>query len=568
MKNVLFYAGILTLIAICLGCQPESEKKLVLPAADSDNGGITLPNGFGALSVVDSLGRARHLAVRDNGDIFVKMRGADSPAIIALRDTDGDGKADRQESWGEYSGTGMHIHNGYLYASSDTVVYRYKLKGEELLPEATPEVMVTGFINQRSHATKSLAFDGAGNMYVNIGAPSNACQEEARTAGSPGMDPCPQLERQAGIWKFSDSKPGQTQQGDGTRYASGIRNSVALAWNKAQNSLYALQHGRDQLSGLWGEMFTNEQNAELPAEEFLQIDEGDDFGWPYCYYDQFQEKKVLAPEYGGDGKEQGRCEGVKPPIIGFPGHMAPNDLLFYTGNQFPEKYRNGAFIAFHGSWNRAPLPQEGYYVVFVPMKDGQPAGDWEVFAENFSQLDEVKNPRDAVYRPMGLAQGPDGSLYISDSQKGKIWRVMYNPEQAAVAEKESAAQTDAESNAQEVVLTEAEQALADNGKAVYNTYCLSCHMEDGGGVPGMNPPLSHTDWVNGDKERLIKVVLNGLSDPIEINGETYSNVMAPHSDLSDKEIASVLTFVRNNFGNSSGAVSVEEVATVRANNKE
>src|SRR5690606_41546588 len=128
------------------------------------------------------------------------------------------------------------------------------------------------------------------------------------------------------------------------------------------------------------DLYTVKDNAELPAEEFLLVKKGSNFGWPYCYYDGKQQKKILAPEYGGDTKTQGRCEGVDKPIMAFPAHLAPNALLFYTGNQFPEKYKNGAFIAFHGSWNRAPEPQAGFFVVFVPMKDGEPNGEWEVFA--------------------------------------------------------------------------------------------------------------------------------------------------------------------------------------------
>ena len=112
-------------------------------------------------------------------------------------------------------------------------------------------------------------------------------------------------------------------------------------------------------------------------------------------------------------------------MIGFPGHFAPNDILFYTGDQFPEHYRNGAFIAFHGSTIRSPYSQAGYFVAFVPFKDGTPSGPWEVFADGFAGMDTIVNTTDAMHRPMGLAQGPDGSLYISDSRKGKIWRIMY-----------------------------------------------------------------------------------------------------------------------------------------------
>jgi glucose/arabinose dehydrogenase len=186
-----------------------------------------------------------------------------------------------------------------------------------------------------------------------------------------------------------------------------------------------VQHGRDQLHQFFPELYTEQQSADLPAEEFLLVHDGEDFGWPYCYYDPFQNEKVLAPEYGGDGTVIGRCEDKGKPIMAFPGHMAPNDLLFYTGDQFPEKYHHGAFIAFHGSWNRAPVEQEGYHVVFVPFDGDLPSGDWEVFADGFAGVEFVKSPRDAVHRPTGLALGPDGSLYVSDSRKGTIWRIMY-----------------------------------------------------------------------------------------------------------------------------------------------
>lgn len=436
MKNLsgaLFAITVLLIISCQTNSDSEStEMTPVLPVAAVDNGGISLTDGFGAAVVVDSLeGRVRHLAVRDNGDIYVKFaRSDDSLGVVALRDSDQDGVADQMERFGDFWGTGVRIHDGYLYATSDTEIFRYKLQDGQLLPETEKEIIVTGFPAQRSHEAKTIAFDNEGNMYVNIGAPSNSCQENNREKGSVGMDPCPILEEHAGIWRFSASEPGQSRE-SGVRYATGLRNCVAITWNDSANSLYALQHGRDQLHDMWGEIYDEKVSAVLPAEEFIQINKGDDFGWPYCYYDQIQGKKVLAPEYGGDGNEVGRCESKKDPLIGFPGHMAPNDLLFYTGNQFPEKYQNGAFIAFHGSWNRYPEPQGGYFVAFVPMENGQPSGEWEIFADGFAQLDTIVSPRDAVHRPMGLSMGPDGSLYVADSQQGKIWRIMYYGDKVA-----------------------------------------------------------------------------------------------------------------------------------------
>lgn len=399
-----------------------------LPACDLDNGDITLADGFCALVVADNLGRARHLTVNDNGDVYVRFRagGNSQGGIVGLRDTDGDGRADQQEWFDDTYGTGIAVRGDYLYFSSDVSVHRYKLSAGRLAPEGVPETIVEGLPEQRSHKPKSLAFDDSGHMYVNVGAPSNACQEKPRTKGSSGLKPCPQLERQASIWRFDAEKLGQTQQDGGHQYVTGIRVGVALAWDPESQSVYMVQHGRDQLNTLWPDYFDEKDNAEIPSEEFLRLADGANFGWPYCYHDRFQGKKLLAPEYGGDGKKVGECNQVGQPILPFPGHWAPNGLLFYTGDQFPEKYKGGAFIAFHGSWNRAPLPQGGYNVVFVAMKDGQPVSqEWDVLADGFAGQTPLERPRDARFRPSGVAQGPDGSLYISESEDGRIWRVVY-----------------------------------------------------------------------------------------------------------------------------------------------
>jgi glucose/arabinose dehydrogenase len=407
-------------------CNLSSQETPDL-AADADNGGLTLPDGFSAVIVADDLGPGRHITVKDNGDIYVSLRNLqDGKGAVALRDTTGDGKADVIKYFGSVSGTGIELHKGFLYYGADSMVVRYPFaNADDLLPGEEYEVIAGGLIDERQHAAKPFEFDGEGNMYVTIGAPSNACMEQMRTKGSPGMDPCPILEYAGGIWRFRDDVAGQDQMQDGYRYSTGIRHAVALRWNENAGKLYAVQHGRDQLHQFFPELYDEQQNADLPAEEFLMLEDGADFGWPYCYYDQQKEKKVLAPEYGGDGSETGRCETTTDPIMSFPGHIAPNDLEFYAHDQFPDRYRHGAFVAFHGSWNRAPLPQMGYNVVFVPFDGALPSGDWEVFADGFSQLDTVKSPGDAVSRPCGLATGPDGSLYVVDSRKGRVWRIFY-----------------------------------------------------------------------------------------------------------------------------------------------
>jgi glucose/arabinose dehydrogenase len=387
---------------------------------------ITLPKGFVSRVFAEDVGQGRHIAINDNGDVYVSLlRLKNGKGIVALRDTNKDGKADVIEYFGAFSGTGIGIYKGYLYVGADTIVVRYRLKPDELLPDPKAEIVARGFVHQRQHEAKSITFDNDGHLYVNVGAPSNACQTSDRTEHSPGKDPCPLLEQYGGIWRFNADQTNQDQMKDGYRYATGLRNCVALRWNPVANRLYVVQHGRDQLHEFWPETFSEDDGVNLPAEEFFLLKDGIDCGWPYCYYDDHQRKLLLGPEYGGDGKTEGRCADKEKPIMAFPAHYAPNDLLFYTGGPFPERYKNGAFIAFHGSWNRAPQQQKGYNVVFVPFSGDKPSGDWEVFADGFAGSVEIKSPADAKHRPCGLAQGPDGSLYVVEDVSGTIWKIRY-----------------------------------------------------------------------------------------------------------------------------------------------
>lgn len=395
-------------------------------ADDSTGTGITLPEGFTATVFADGVGYIRHIAVSDDGVVYGALyKARDDGGIVALKDEDSDGKADIIRYFGEGSGSGMGIRDGYLYFSTDIAVLRYKLAAGEMVPSSAPETVISGFPDQDQHAAKPFTFDGAGNIYVNIGAPSNACQQETRAEKSPGIQPCPQLEQQAGIWRYSASKAGQVHPADGHRYATGIRNGMALDWSTGADALFFATHGRDQLKMLWGDLYTDEENAELPAEEFHRADDGSNFGWPYTYWDSIKGERMVGPEYGGDGKTVSDNADYRAPLIGFPGHWAPNGLKFYTGDAFPDSYTGGAFLAFHGSWNRMPLPQGGFKVVFIPFADRAPAGDWSVFADGFAGADPLMSPGDAAYRPTGLAVGPDGALFIGADQGERVWRVTY-----------------------------------------------------------------------------------------------------------------------------------------------
>jgi glucose/arabinose dehydrogenase/mono/diheme cytochrome c family protein len=568
--------GALIFLTVIFLVQCDAPKELT---ADSfpDDGKLFLPAGFKSVGVVDSLpGRARHIAVNNNGDVYVKLRfpnrGGDG-GNAALRDTDNDGKADIIEVFGDYKadgsyGTAMRIHDGYLYFSSQLIVYRMKLTPGKLIPEGEIEEIVIDdhAHGSHEHVAKPIAFDNKGNLYVPFGAPSNACQVINRTPNSPGIDPCPLLSDHAGVWRFDANKKGQTQR-DGVRFATGLRSVVAIEWSPIDENIYVVMHGRDDLLRLWPQLFSPWQSAMLPSEELLLLKEGTDAGWPYCYYDQLQEKKVLAPEYGGDGNIVGRCSEFEKPLIGFPGHWAPNDLFFYQGDQFPERYKKGAFVAFHGSTNRAPYPQSGYFIGFIPFENGKPTGQWEVFADGFAGVDPIVNVSDAVYRPMGIAMGPDGSLYIAETEKGKIWRILYTGKKDEFGEVQLADMEKRKSNSNirtpDRVNDNLDKGVVAGGEKIYNTYCGTCHQKNGLGASGRFPSLAGTPWVLGDKSKLIEIVLNGLEGHIEVNGESFDGLMPQHSFLSDEEVANVLTFVRENFGNKASAVSAEEVSNIR-----
>ncbi len=258
---------------------------------DADNGGLKLPAGFGAITVANETGPARHIAVNANGDVYVKLNQLKSGnGIIMLKDNDSDGRAETQTGFGNFPGTGIAIKDGYLYASSDEEVFRYKFNANnEIENTASPEKIITGLTIGSQHTSKSITLDNNHNIYVNIGAPSNSCQQQDRTPGSPGQDPCPILDNAGGIWQFKSDVANQSQ-AQGTRYATGLRNVVGLDWNTNTNDLFVMQHGRDQLSFLYPDLFTDSMSAELPAEEFLHVTQGSDFGWPYCYYDHIQNK--------------------------------------------------------------------------------------------------------------------------------------------------------------------------------------------------------------------------------------------------------------------------------------
>ena len=539
-----------------------------LPTPDPDDGGITLPPGFRALVFTDNLvvgkrvGRTqenlRGLAVAANGDVYAKgLHGQ----IFALRDTNGDGRADVIEQFGPgVGGTHIMFHDGYLYHSSSTAVYRYKYIPGELVPSSPLEVIVHDLPESGGHNQKAFAFDESGHMIVEVGSPFNDYSQPDRQFGAKGYsaeEVAKFQETYGGFWQFDANKTNQTQ-ADSVRFATGIRHSLALVWQPASKNFFMAMMGRDQLNTVDPADYDALDNAERISEEFHELKPGANLGWPYSYWDPYKKARMLSPEYGGDNRKQADNPAYDKPLIAFPGHWAPLQMCLYNGTQFPEHYRNGMFLAFHGSWNRAPLPQAGYRVVFIPFDgSGMPTGQYENFAMGFAGGDET-NIRNARYRPCGVAVGPDGSLYISETEKGRIWRVIYTGE------------TNLPTMRNRILATATSQSyppiLADTpGGKVFAQVCAACHMPSGSGVPGMQPPLVGSAVVAGDTTQLINVLLQGPAKVLPADRPKFQNTMPPFGPVyKDEDIASLINYLRANFAPAAPKVTPGEIAAQRA----
>ena len=430
--------GVLSIGSSLISDQSRAGAQTKAETCPSTDSGLKLPAGFCATIFADNIGHARHMVVSPSGVVYVNTWSGDyyppgqkSPEggfLVALQDKTGSGKADTTERFGETAatggagGTGIALYKGALYAEINDRIVRYPLAGS-VVPKDPATTVVTGLPLGGDHPMHPFAITADGSMYVDVGTATNSCQLKNRTLKSPGADPCTELETRGGTWRFDANKTNQPFT-PADRYATGIRNGEGYAVDAGGKLVYVTQHGRDQLHANWPDLYKPEEEATLPAEELLLLKQGGDYGWPECYYDPFQRKLVLAPEYGGDGgKKVGVCANKIGPVADFPAHWGPNGAVFYDQKQFPAHYRNGVFIAFHGSWDRAPYPQAGYNVIFQPVAAGRCAGPCELFADGFAG--PVETPEKAVHCPSGVAVGPDGSLYISDDITGRVYKIVY-----------------------------------------------------------------------------------------------------------------------------------------------
>jgi len=571
-SRILLTLALLAVSAAVLSpCRAEAPAKAGgLPTPDPDDGGITLPPGFRALVVADNLvvdkkagktaEKLRFLAIAPNGDIYAKLYHGN---ILALRDTDGDGRADVIKEFGPGDG-GTHImfHDGWLYHSSRTAVYRYKYTPGELVPSGPMETIVHNLPAEKDHDAKAFAFDDQGHMIVEVGSPYNVFSTGDRRLGAKGKTPAEVEEFQktyGGFWRFDPNKPNQTQAADGIRWSTGHRHSLALAWHPTSREFFMVMMGRDQMNTIAPEYYDDLDNAERDAEEMHLLKEGANLGWPYTYWDPIKQARMVGPEYGGDNRKRDDNPLFDKPVVAFPAHWAPLQMCLYDGTQFPEHYRHGMFVAFHGSWNRAPRAQAGYKIAFVPFDDkGMPTGTYETFADGFPGVDYFTNTRDARFRPSGVAVGPDGSLYVSETEKGRIWRIIYTGETAPAA---GAAKSPAH-----VAAPAAAAVIGANtpGGKIYQQICAACHMANGSGVPGMQPALIGSAVVAGDTSRLINVILKGPAAVLPADREKFSNVMPPFAALyNDAQFASLVNYLRRNFAAAANEVTAGQVAAAR-----
>jgi glucose/arabinose dehydrogenase len=357
----------------------ERSKK----AEDPNLGKLQLPPGFKANLFAQGLSDARWLQMTPNGDVLLAE--AEAGKITLLRDADGDGKAEVKETFadGFQRPHGMAFVNGKFYVADALGIYSYPYRpGDTIVTGPRTEITEKGaFGVLGGHWTRNLAADSKGNIYVAIGSNGNINDHDDPHRAAVSM----------------------VQGGKLVQYATGLRNPVGITFYPGTDDLYVVVNERDG------------EGDELVPDYLTHVQKGAFYGWPYAYLGQHEEPSLK-------GKRPDLVAKAVVPDVLFRSHSAPLGLLFYTGTQFPEKYRGGAFVAHHGSWN-ASNPR-GYKLVYVPFANKKPAGGYENFALGFWTTGTA--PAGVMGRPVGLAQARDGSLLVADDVGNAVWRISYS----------------------------------------------------------------------------------------------------------------------------------------------
>jgi glucose/arabinose dehydrogenase len=340
---------------------------------------LKLPDGFRINVFRKGLGNARMLLVSDEGRVYVtRMK---EGKVTLLDDANRDGVADKQKDTDLKDVHGITIHKGHMYLATVKHLYRSKLQGDGSLGDL--EKIGTELPDGGQHPRRTIGFGPDGLLYISIGSTCNNCEES---------NP-----EHATMLRAKADGSGRTI------FAKGLRNTIGFAWHPQTQELWGMDHGSD------------DRGDDLPPEELNKIVEGGDYGWPFCYGEKIVDPIANEPK---EGNKQERCAKSLAPILGYQAHSAPIAFVFYTGSQFPKEFRNDAFVAMRGSWNR--IPATGYKVVRIRFENGKPKA-FEDFVTGFL----VQEGKAHFGRLAGLAVAKDGSLLLTDDANGVIYRVAY-----------------------------------------------------------------------------------------------------------------------------------------------
>lgn len=348
------------------------------PVAPAVPAQLAAPVGFKVTVFAAEVTGGRLMAVSPDGTLFVaRMSKGD---VVALPDRDRDGKADSVDVvLGNLTRPhSVAFNGGYLYVATNPAIVRARYANGKI--EGPAQKVADLPVSTTSHWTRTIGFGPDGKLYVSIGSSCNLCEEEDA--------------RRTTIMVYNADGSG------GRIYARGLRNAIGFDWDPNTRALWA------------DDMSEDGHGEDKPADEINRVEDGKHYGWPYFIDNNEPNPKLTA------AKGSLSAAGATPPALALQPHLSPIDLRFYTGSQFPAAYRGAMFVALHGSSATARKERIGYKVVRVVFKDGKPTG-----VEDF--VTGWLNDGQVLGRPAGLITGADGALYISDDNKGFVYRVSY-----------------------------------------------------------------------------------------------------------------------------------------------